>query len=76
MMRIQGQLSSCSSFHHHLAFPCMVAQMAVVVYKLGVQMEEEDLLYHQSVRRRVSLGPSPRKPPGDALTKQLVRDEL
>ena len=54
----------------------MVAQMAVVVYKLGVQMEEEDLLYHQSVRRRVSLGPSPRKPPGDALTKQLVRDEL
>ena len=54
----------------------MVAQMAVVVYKLGAQMEEEDLLYHQAVRRRVSLGPSTRKPPSDALTKQLVRGEL
>ena len=54
----------------------MVAQMVVVVYKSEVQMEEEDLLYHPAVRRRISLGSSPRKTPGDALTKQLVRDEL
>ena len=54
----------------------MVAQMVVVVNKPEVQMEEEeDLLFHPAVRRRAWLGSSPRKPPGDALTKQLARDE-
>ena len=45
------------------------------MYKPEVQMKEEDLLCHPTVRRRAWLGSSPRKPPGDALTKQLVRDE-
>ena len=53
----------------------MVAQMVVVVHKQEIQMEREDLLYHPAGRKRVSLGhSSPRRPPGDALTKQLVRD--
>ena len=43
--------------------------MVVVVYKPEVQMEEEDLLCHPAVRRKALLCSSPKKPPGDALTK-------